>query len=137
MLMWTPAHRWLAHNACRALRNETAYVVPRRPHATHGHRLQSTSATPSHQQTSRRRRLNGWIIYPTTLATLLGVGFIAYHYNQPFRHTSLAVVRCSRVAEAAILGAIDYKITFAKSYESDDAQREATSQCTNAVRSVS
>ncbi|KAH9839449.1 ABC1-domain-containing protein [Rhodofomes roseus] len=125
--MCSLSHRWLAHNPWRVLRHET-HVVPRTPHTTHGLRLQSTAA-PSHEQPSRRRRVSGWVVYPTTLAALFGVGFVAYHYNQPFRHATLAVVRCSRVAEAAILSAIDYKITFAKSHASDDTKREATSQC--------
>ncbi|EPT04979.1 hypothetical protein FOMPIDRAFT_1112480 [Fomitopsis schrenkii] len=123
--LWSPHKQW------PTLQLGKLRAAQRRPHATHGHRLQSTSAPSSlgQSQPSRRRRLNGWVVYPTTLAALFGVGFLAYHYNQPFRHTTLAVVRCSRVAEAAILGAIDYKITFAKSYDSHDAEREATSQC--------
>ena len=35
---------------------------------------------------------------PTTVLVLGGVGVLAYNYNQPFRHTVLAVVRCSRIA---------------------------------------
>lgn len=41
----------------------------------------------------------------------------------------LAVVRCSRVAEAAVFGVIDYKRTFAKTYASDEERLEAYSQC--------
>ena len=31
--------------------------------------------------------------------------------------------------EAAVLGVIDYKLTFAKTYPSTEASQEATSQC--------
>lgn len=36
--------------------------------------------------------------YSIAVAFGAGVGFIAYEKYQPFRHTVLAVVRCSRVA---------------------------------------
>ena len=36
--------------------------------------------------------------YSIALAFGVGVGFTAYENYQPFRHTVLAVVRCSRVA---------------------------------------
>jgi len=36
--------------------------------------------------------------YSIAIAFGAGVGFIAYENYQPFRHTVLAVVRCSRVA---------------------------------------
>jgi len=36
--------------------------------------------------------------YSIAIAFGAGVGFIAYENYQPFRHTALAVVRCSRVA---------------------------------------
>jgi len=67
--------------------------------------------------------------YSIAVAFGAGFGFIAYENYQPFRHTVLAVVRCSRVAEAAVLGAIDYKRTFAKAYASDEERLEAYSQC--------
>jgi hypothetical protein len=37
-------------------------------------------------------------VYSIAIAFGAGVGFIAYENYQPFRHTVLAVVRCSRVA---------------------------------------
>ncbi|KAF8482583.1 ABC1-domain-containing protein [Russula ochroleuca] len=67
--------------------------------------------------------------YSIAAAFGAGVGFIAYENYPPFRHTLLAVVRCSRVATAAVLGAIDYKRTFAGTYASDDERLEAYSQC--------
>ncbi|OBZ67025.1 ABC1 family protein MCP2 [Grifola frondosa] len=87
------------------------------------------ASTKAQEQAKRPARLNTWIVYPTTLLVLSGAGLLAYETNQPFRHTILAVVRCSRVAEAAILGAIDYKVTFAKKYESDEALSIAYSEC--------
>ncbi|TCD71221.1 hypothetical protein EIP91_011699 [Steccherinum ochraceum] len=58
-----------------------------------------------------------------------GAVFAAYENYQPFRHTVLAVARCSRIAEAAVLGAIDYKKTLGKTYATDDEHNEALSQC--------
>ena len=44
-------------------------------------------------------KLNSWVfVVPTTLLILGGAGVLAYNYNQPFRHTALAAVRCSRIA---------------------------------------
>ncbi|GAW08545.1 ABC1-domain-containing protein [Lentinula edodes] len=54
---------------------------------------------------------------------------LAYHKYKPFRHALLAGSRCSRVAKAAILGVIDYKITFLKSYASESEQFAAYSEC--------
>jgi aarF domain-containing kinase len=99
----------------------------------------------SHQQW----RPNPWIIYPTTLLLISGAGLVAYGKFQPFRHIVLASVRCSRVAGwfcvsncvdhtersrfmiqgAAILGAIDYKRTFAQTFESEDDRLMAYSAC--------
>ncbi|KAN0111476.1 ABC1 domain containing protein [Russula decolorans] len=67
--------------------------------------------------------------YSIAIAVGAGVGFIAYENYQPFRHTVLAVVRCSRVATAAVLGAIDYKRTFARTYASEEERFESYSQC--------
>ncbi len=36
--------------------------------------------------------------YSIAIACGTGIGFVAYENHQPFRHTVLAVVRCSRVA---------------------------------------
>ncbi|KAI0305407.1 ABC1-domain-containing protein, partial [Multifurca ochricompacta] len=67
--------------------------------------------------------------YSIAIAFGAGVGFIAYEKYQPFRHIVLAVVRCTRVARAAVFGAIDYKRTFARTYASDEERLEAYSQC--------
>ncbi|GLB37038.1 putative ABC1-domain-containing protein [Lyophyllum shimeji] len=47
----------------------------------------------------------------------------------PRGRAALAVVRCSRVAGAAVLGAIDYKATFAQHSESDPDYQQALSEC--------
>ncbi len=46
----------------------------------------------------RRRGIGPWIFYPTCAVILGTACFVAYETSQPFRHTVLAVVRCSRVA---------------------------------------
>ncbi|KAF5385816.1 hypothetical protein D9615_002577 [Tricholomella constricta] len=75
------------------------------------------------------RKSSGWAVYPASLLVLGGAGWVAYENSQPFRHTLLAVMRCSRVGRAAILGVIDYKATFARKYESDNEYTQALSQC--------
>ncbi|KAG5651876.1 hypothetical protein H0H81_007096 [Sphagnurus paluster] len=81
----------------------------------------NNSGTPP----SRKR----WLFYPTSVLVLGGLGWAAYENSQPFRHTILAIVRCSRVGRAAVLGAIDYKATFARNYQSEEEYTEALSQC--------
>ncbi|KZT26756.1 ABC1-domain-containing protein [Neolentinus lepideus HHB14362 ss-1] len=80
--------------------------------------------TPPH--TSRGRR-HPWALYYTLC--LGGLGLIAYETNKPFRHSVLAVVRCSRVAYAAVRGIVDYKLTFSHNYASEEAQQDAYSMC--------
>ncbi|KAJ7647306.1 ABC1-domain-containing protein [Roridomyces roridus] len=54
---------------------------------------------------------------------------IVYFGYDPLRHSVLAAVRCSRIIVAAGLGVIDYKITFAKKYASDEEHLRAVSDC--------
>ncbi|KAG6850144.1 hypothetical protein H0H93_000529 [Arthromyces matolae] len=70
-----------------------------------------------------------WIIYSASAFLLGGAGWIAYNNSKPFRHTVLAAVRCSRVGVAAILGAVDYKTTFARTYATDADYYQALSEC--------
>ncbi|KAG7098564.1 hypothetical protein E1B28_000497 [Marasmius oreades] len=77
----------------------------------------------------RSNVINPWIFYPASFLVATGVGMLAYQQSQSFRHTVLAVVRCSRVARAALLGIIDYKKTFSKSYTSEHDYQLAYSQC--------
>ncbi|KAI0092979.1 ABC1-domain-containing protein [Irpex rosettiformis] len=121
----------LANLGCRGIRPSLSL---RRPAArAAGPRLvkrhQSTSTprpTPPDPSKSGRRSL----VLPAAAALLVsGAVYVAYEHNKPFRHAALAVVRCSRIAAAAILGAIDYKWTFAKSYETHEASERATSEC--------
>ncbi|KAI1785187.1 ABC1-domain-containing protein [Ganoderma leucocontextum] len=104
-----------------------------KPNANYAEKYRTLS-TNANGETSRLKgslpRLNSWVlVVPTTVLVLGGAGVLAYNYNQPFRHTTLAVVRCSRIAEAAILGAIDYKMVFAETYDSDEARLQAYSDC--------
>ncbi|KAL6310320.1 ABC1-domain-containing protein [Sparassis latifolia] len=91
-----------------------------------GSRVQSTKAPEHPRQT---RRISPWVIYPTTIVVAAGAGVFTYENYQPFRHFTLAAVRCSRVARAVVLGAIDYKATFAKTYASEEILLDAYSQC--------
>ncbi|KAF8070118.1 ABC1 family-domain-containing protein [Lyophyllum atratum] len=70
-----------------------------------------------------------WIFYPASLLILGGAGWVAYENSKTFRYTVLAVVRCSRVGGAAVLGAIDYKATFARHYASETDYTRAVSEC--------
>ena len=104
-------------------------------------------STSAQLEKDAKRTVKPYMTVPATILAAGALGYVAYENYQPFRHTVLAVVRCSRVAgesiyalrlsgmlnlihaEAAVLGAIDYKLTFAKKYPSDEASQEATSQC--------
>jgi hypothetical protein len=78
-----------------------------------------------------------WHVYIGAILATSGVGVIAFGNYRPFRHTVLSIVRCSRVAQAAVLSVIDYKRTFAKNYLSKEDEVEATSQChTRSARRV-
>jgi aarF domain-containing kinase len=89
-----------------------------------------------------------WIFYPTCAVIFGAACLVAYQTSQPFRHSVLAVVRCSRVAskcvfchkatlgtnavvhpDAAILSAIDYKMTMLKSYGTVNTEHDAYSEC--------
>lgn len=107
-------------------------------------RSQSSSTSP---KDTIRSKVNPWIAWPTTIVVLVGAGVVAYETYQPFRHTVLAVVRCSRIggvyivlsvlllfilwdtSEAAVLGAFDYKKTLSKTYETEEEQEQAYSDC--------
>ncbi|KAA1474282.1 ABC1-domain-containing protein [Dentipellis sp. KUC8613] len=100
-------------------------------------RFQSTSipsgsnlAPSSSRRLKTRFRSNAWLATSVAVLAVGGAGWVAFETYQPFRHTLLAVVRCSRIgAEAAVLGAIDYKMTFAKEYANEEEQLLAYSQC--------
>lgn len=123
--MFGPGKRFLHRHAQQVFGWERIYLNARAQ--ARSSRLHTTPPHDASSKTAIRRKT--WLILPTTLVLLCGTGYLTYQYNQPFRHTMLAIVRCSRVAEAAILGAIDYKVTFAKSYESDEALQDAHSRC--------
>ncbi|TDL26259.1 ABC1-domain-containing protein [Rickenella mellea] len=73
---------------------------------------------------------NKLLLYSASgLVLSLGTSFAAYQSYDGVRHSYLAIVRCSRVAEAVILGAIDYKKTFAKTYHQEQDRQEAYSNC--------
>ena len=92
-----------------------------------------------------RCRTSPWVFYPTCAIILGTACFATYQTSQSFRHIVFAVVRCSRVAGqcfseampqaynchlgAAILSAVDYKLTMVKSYKSVDEEGEAYSGC--------
>ncbi|EJD02965.1 ABC1-domain-containing protein [Fomitiporia mediterranea MF3/22] len=86
----------------------------------------ASKANPSPFQRRPRSEL---LLYSGTLLAVGGGFYVAYKTNESFRHSCLAAVRCSRVARAVVLGAIDYKWTFAKSYEDDQAKLQAYSDC--------
>ncbi|KAJ7072300.1 ABC1-domain-containing protein [Mycena amicta] len=69
---------------------------------------------------------NRWII-PVVLLGIGGTSWLAY---KPLRHTALAGLRCSRVVSSAILGVVDYKMTFAAVAGAPEEERlEAISKC--------
>ena len=74
-------------------------------------------------------------------------GWLGYETHQPFRHTVLAVIRCSRIAGgckafldksgilttaslgAAIPAAVDYKVMMMRDYKTEEELEQAWSEC--------
>lgn len=76
-----------------------------RPIRAENYRQLSTEAL---QAARSLPKLKPWVyVVPTTVLVVGCVGVLAYNYNQPFRHTALAVVRCSRVAGESSLSLKD------------------------------
>ncbi|KAG1732224.1 ABC1 family-domain-containing protein [Suillus paluster] len=111
------------HSSRSFLRSQKSFI---RHNVDPNKRLASSDA-PRAQP--KRPRGNSWFFYPAALLALTGAGCYAYDNHQPSRHAVLATVRCSRLARAAISGAIDYKRTFARTYGSEEDRLEAVSQC--------
>ncbi|KAI0699217.1 ABC1-domain-containing protein [Cytidiella melzeri] len=116
---------------CRGLHPN---LSPKRPAARtlqlNVRRTQSTT-TPPHPtiESTHPARPRPDAVLSAAAVLLGGTSYVAYENHQPFRHVTLAVVRCSRIAAAAVLSAIDYKWTFAKSYESPKESGDATKEC--------
>lgn len=60
---------------------------------------------------------------------LSGVGLVSYDPPHQVAHVFHAVRRCSRVAEAVVPSAIDYKRTLSKDYNSETSRQTAMSEC--------
>ncbi|KAJ3896299.1 ABC1-domain-containing protein [Lentinula edodes] len=103
------------------------FTVPPSRQPFHSERINSRTYTQRSKSGHSKSDQNIWIVGSLLLIT--GAGILAYHKYKPFRHALLAGSRCSRVAKAAILGVIDYKITFLKSYASESEQLAAYSEC--------
>jgi hypothetical protein len=82
----------------------------------------ASRSTPS----SRKFRRAPWI---ASAFLLSGVGLVSYDPSQQVAHTLHAVRRCSRVAEAVVPSAIDYKRTLWKDYDSETSRQAALSEC--------
>lgn len=66
----------------------------------------SSTSTPASKKVTAPQRWfpkSRWS-YSIALLAIGGVGTIVYNVNDPFRHTCLAVIRCSRVARTCLLG---------------------------------
>lgn len=82
-------------------------------------------ARPSQGKTRRGR-----YYLPAALAILPAAGWFSFSDGlQSVEHAAVAAQRCTRIGNAAILSMIDYKRTFAKTFDSDNDRREAYSQC--------
>ena len=82
----------------------------------------ASRSTPS----SRKFRRTPWI---ASAFLLSGVGLVSYDPPQQVTHTLHAVRRCSRVAEAVVPSAIDYKRTLWRDYDSETSRHAALSEC--------
>lgn len=75
---------------------------------------------------SRKFRRVPWI---ASAFLLSGIGLVSYDPPQQVAHTLHAVRRCSRVAEAVVPSAIDYKRTLSKDYDSETSRQAGLSEC--------
>lgn len=82
----------------------------------------ASRSTPS----SKKFRRAPWI---ASAFLLSGVGLVSYDPPQQVAHTLHAIRRCSRVAEAVVPSAIDYKRTLWKDYDSETLQQAGLSEC--------
>ncbi|KAJ3724516.1 ABC1-domain-containing protein [Lentinula raphanica] len=117
---------------CRCLEStlrSTHILAKKAPWRTEGFNSRPYTQNQFKHGHSRESSRNLWIACSTSLLLLTGAGTLAYYNYKPFRHALLAGIRCSRVAEAAILGVIDYKFTFLKSYASEHEEFQAYSEC--------
>ncbi|KAF8906520.1 ABC1 family-domain-containing protein [Gymnopilus junonius] len=119
------------------IRRLTPVFRPRRvAHVNHGFwsiQRRCLGITTSFGNVGQYRRISPvkrpWKFYATCAVILGAVCSVTYETSRPFRHVVLAVVRCSRVAGAAINSAIDYKVTMLKKYDSTTEENEAYSEC--------
>jgi len=75
---------------------------------------------------SQKFRRAPWI---ASAFLLSGVGLVSYDPPQQVAHTLHAIRRCSRVAEAVVPSAIDYKRTLWKDYDSETSRQVGLSEC--------
>lgn len=80
-----PRHDW----GCQLGNHSAQYQATRQVRS-----FVSTSSSSSAPTNDQPR----WILYASTLLVVGGSGLAAYETNEPFRHTCLAAIRCSRVA---------------------------------------
>jgi hypothetical protein len=91
---------WQRFNSTRLRRHDldqTSRLIQRRL-------LHATQSRYSHSGHNHHRTpTSPWIFYPTCAVILGAACFITYQTSQPFRHSVLAALRCSRVAGEYIL----------------------------------
>ena len=92
----------------------------------HNNPLLKRTFTSRPAPSSRKFRRGPWI---ASAFLLSGVGLVSYDPPQQVAHTLHAVRRCSRVAEAVVPSAIDYKRTLWKEYDSETSRQVALSEC--------
>ncbi|KAN0091092.1 ABC1 family domain containing protein [Tylopilus felleus] len=121
--------RYTVFKSLQVFLHENAVHTSRLPRTKPKYRPLSTGTKTVASSSTKLPSANPWLLYPAAALLLGGAGYVASENYQPFRHTLLAVVRCSRIAGAAIAGAIDYKYTFAHSYASQEEMQHAYSEC--------
>ncbi|EJU04280.1 ABC1-domain-containing protein [Dacryopinax primogenitus] len=89
--------------------------------------LVRANSTASDSSEAPKRPL--WRQPPFIFLVLSLTGVTLYHTNKPFRHTLLAVQRCSIFGIAVAASIIDYKITLNSSYYTPEEMFDAYSRC--------
>jgi aarF domain-containing kinase len=71
---------------------------PKRASQRKHHPRRNLSTTNAEPEKKYQKQVKAYVTVPATLLAVGALGYLTYENYQPFRHTVLAVVRCSRVA---------------------------------------
>ncbi|CDZ97250.1 Predicted unusual protein kinase [Phaffia rhodozyma] len=87
------------------------------------------SSTHTTTTTTTAKKLSRPTLILLCLTLFLLTSATSYEFFPASRHLAQAIYRCSRLMFAVVLDAMDYKRTFASSFDTDDEKQEAYKGC--------